>query len=233
MQYSCRTISAPIRKQPSHSSEMISELLYGELVSRTGDDEGNWVPIQCQWDDYEGYVHRAQIEAIHSEIAPQQQLVDLDLETPYYPGSCIDEAYGTMSIDMKSFQARFLGTPYYWGGRTTAGIDCSGLSQIYYKLRAIRIPRDASMQALCGEEVPSLEEAQEGDLAFFVSDTGRVTHVGILLSSQQILHSTETQGMVVVDAIDAKGIIHTPTGEYSHSLKKIVRIYFDSDHISK
>lgn len=107
----------------------------------------------------------------------------------------------------------FLGTSYVWGGRSLQGIDCSGLSQMVYKLHQIKLPRDAKDQARLGEEVSFLQEAQCGDLAFFDDEDGNITHVGILLNEATIIHASQQSGSVVIDAIDQGGII-------SKSLKK-------------
>src|SRR5690606_13566427 len=73
---------------------------------------------------------------------------------------------------------RFLNVPYLWGGRTHFGIDCSGFSQIVFKMLGVKINRDASQQAEQGTAVDFLTEAKAGDLAFFDNEEGRITHVG-------------------------------------------------------
>lgn len=101
----------------------------------------------------------------------------------------------------------FLGTAYLWGGRSVLGIDCSGFSQIVYKLANIALPRDAADQALKGVDLGFLQEARCGDLAFFDDAEGNINHVGILLNNHTIIHSSQQGGGVVIDAIDQGGII--------------------------
>ena len=80
--------------------------------------------------------------------------------------------------------------------------------------------RDAYQQAEQGEVVGFLQQAKCGDLAFFDNDEGRITHVGILLNNQTIIHSA---GRVRIDNIDNAGIINTETGERTHKLRIIKR----------
>lgn len=114
----------------------------------------------------------------------------------------------------------FENTSYLWGGRTIFGIDCSGFVQTVYKLNGIHINRDASQQAEQGETVDFLASAELGDLAFFDNEDGKITHVGLMLSNNQIIHSA---GMVRIDPIDDQGIYNAELARYTHKLRIIKR----------
>jgi cell wall-associated NlpC family hydrolase len=116
----------------------------------------------------------------------------------------------------------FLNAPYLWGGRTPWGIDCSGLTQQVYKHFGIAILRDASKQATQGETVNFLAEAKPGDLVFFDNAEGRIIHVGILLSTEEIIHAS---GRVKIDLIDNEGIYSEELGKRTHQLRIIKRFY--------
>lgn len=115
----------------------------------------------------------------------------------------------------------FLNAPYLWGGRSVFGCDCSGFVQILYKIHGIRLERDSSQQAEQGEVVKSLSEARQGDLAFFADEDGKVYHVGLILSPDEIVHSS---GYVHRDRLDEKGIFNLKTLEYTHKLFAIKRV---------
>jgi gamma-D-glutamyl-L-lysine dipeptidyl-peptidase len=110
----------------------------------------------------------------------------------------------------------YLNSPYLWGGRSPFGIDCSGFSQIVYKLSGLQILRDASEQASQGRALSFVEEAQPGDLAFFDNDEGRIVHVGIMLSTEQIVHAS---GKVRIDLLDHNGIYNNELKKYTHRLR--------------
>ncbi|HVB04560.1 MAG TPA: C40 family peptidase [Chitinophagaceae bacterium] len=129
----------------------------------------------------------------------------------------------TISPDrLREYAFLFLGSGYLWGGKSVFGLDCSGFTQSVYRLVGRYIYRDAWQQSTLGEKVSSLDQANLGDLAFFNSDRGKPTHVGLLLGPNEIIHAA---GTVRLDPVDAQGIIHAITGERSHLLTGIRRLF--------
>lgn len=114
----------------------------------------------------------------------------------------------------------FLHAPYLWGGRSLFGMDCSGFTQVVYKMLGLKLKRDAWQQAEQGKLVNFLQEAREGDLAFFDNEEGRITHVGIMLNEHEIIHAS---GRVKIDPIDDQGIYSTDLKRHSHKLRIIKR----------
>ena len=115
----------------------------------------------------------------------------------------------------------YLNSPYLWGGRTPFGIDCSGLSQMVYRLNGIDIPRDADEQAEVGTTLSFVEESAPGDLAFFDNAEGKIVHVGIILENNHIVHAS---GKVRIDRIDQQGIFNTDLSSHTHKLRLIKQI---------
>src|ERR1035437_6757219 len=115
----------------------------------------------------------------------------------------------------------FLNSPYLWGGRSPFGIDCSGFTQIVYKLNGLKLLRDASQQATLGLSLSFVEEAQPGDLAFFDNEEGKIIHVGIVLDDNKIIHAS---GKVRIDGFDHQGIFNNDKKDYSHRLRLLKRI---------
>lgn len=132
-----------------------------------------------------------------------------------------DKAAPFQKERLKDDALLLLNSPYQWGGRTPFGIDCSGFVQLVYKLNGIQLPRDASQQAKMGQALSFIEEAEEGDLAFFDNEEGTITHVGILLNGNRIIHAS---GKVRIDKLDHQGIYNQEINDYTHRLRLISKI---------
>lgn len=115
----------------------------------------------------------------------------------------------------------YLNAPYLWGGKNPFGVDCSGFTQMVYKLNGYKILRDASQQATQGEALSFIEESEPGDLAFFDNDEGNIIHVGIIMEDNYIIHAS---GKVRIDRLDHLGIYNAETNKHTHKLRVIKKI---------
>ena len=115
----------------------------------------------------------------------------------------------------------YLNAPYLWGGKTPFGIDCSGFTQMVYKLNGYQLFRDASQQASQGIPLSFIEESEPGDLAFFDNEEGTIIHVGIIMENNYIIHAS---GKVRIDRLDHLGIFNPETQKHTHKLRVIKKI---------
>jgi hypothetical protein len=125
---------------------------------------------------------------------------------------------------LRTIASKYINCPYLWGGKSPFGIDCSGFTQMVFKICGYKLLRDSSQQANQGKPVDALAASRQGDLAFFKNEDGRIVHTGILLSENKIIHAS---GKVRVDQITEQGIQHTETRNISHSLAAIRRVLAD------
>ncbi|HLF51390.1 C40 family peptidase [Flavobacterium sp.] len=115
----------------------------------------------------------------------------------------------------------YLNAPYLWGGKTPFGIDCSGFTQMVYKLNGYKLLRDASQQSAQGEALSFIEESEPGDLAFFDNEEGKIIHVGIIMEDNYIIHAS---GKVRIDRLDHLGIYNAEVNRHTHKLRVIKKI---------
>ena len=198
--------AVPMRLQPSDRSEMVNQLLMGdtfEILERTP----KWTRIRCDLDDYEGWVDNKQYHEVAFEVVEDARLQRA--------------AAVCASSPSEVALSRYLSVPYLWGGRTTMGIDCSGLTQVCFLACGVTLLRDASQQATQGVPVASLQQLKKDDLCFFQNDEGRIIHVGISLGDGRIIHAS---GYVRIDRLDATGIFNEQTQAYTHHLHSLRRI---------
>jgi hypothetical protein len=248
MQYGiCNLGIVPIRLEPSDTSEMVTQALYGDFF-KVLEQRKKWSRIRFSFDNYEGWIDNKQyIEIKESEykalsksniklskdiiefvsdtsnnlypIPAGSDLNGLDLLCHNFDGSFLNEKSDKTKIIKTSFL--YLNTPYLWGGKTPFGIDCSGFTQMVYKLNGYKLYRDASEQAGQGEPLSFIEESEPGDLAFFDNAEGNIVHVGIIMDDNYIIHA---HGKVRIDRLDHSGIYNIDKKTHTHKLRVIKKI---------
>ncbi len=243
----CLVSIAPVRMDADDGSEIITQLLFGELVE-VQNLEAPWAKIRAISDGYEGYIDHKHVAYLTQKEARRwseglSYLKDREatITTPWGKqricrGSFIPENETFFSIgssqfvleennspDLESvidFAIDYLNTPYLWGGKSPFGIDCSGITQVIYRFFGWNLPRDCYEQIDHGLEI-NFEDLQAGDLAYFKNKTGKVTHVGILDGNGGIIHAS---GHVRRDQFTRDGIYREDIESLTHPLFLIKRL---------
>lgn len=115
----------------------------------------------------------------------------------------------------------FINIPYLWGGKNALGMDCSGFTQVVMSLFGKSILRNTGEQVRQGLEVKKLKDVQAGDLVFFDHEDGKISHVGIDIDNNRVIHCS---GRVKVEKLDETGIFSAEQGAYTHHLAAIRRL---------
>lgn len=243
----CPLSIVPMRAEPSDPSELVNQLLFGEFFKAV-EVRKKWSRIKLSHDKYEGWIDNKQYIEISEEqyafakaqptklaadpvqfvSTEHNQLITVVLGSNISTCDAFNATYEGKSIkgakkkhDLIETALQYLKAPYLWGGRTPFGIDCSGFTQMVYRLNGFSLKRDASQQASQGEALSFIEESEPGDLAFFDNAEGAITHVGIILEDNYIIHA---HGEVRIDRLDHSGIYNVDQRVHTHKLRVIKKV---------
>jgi len=182
-----------------------------------------------QWDGYEGWIHsfygiesEGHYEATHSffeltgcsenikesrkfvygaklKLTNTKKLLFPDGWESSAPNGFRSASFKATRDNLLKEGRRFLGVPYLWGGKSSLGIDCSGLIQTIFKSVGIKLPRDAWQQAeYFKDHTIPLDSVKPGDILFFGKNE-KITHTALSLGGSNFLHS---QGWVKEESLD-------------------------------
>ncbi len=260
MEYSiCYYTYIPLRAEPSEKSEMVSQILFGEIVEvlEENNDKG-FCFIRNTFDNYTGWCNNKLLYPLsieeYNHHKPGRVLITTEIVTIIKAVNSSDNLYlsagSTLSLTDDNFlkifnktyhvddslikdsrkskisqildsALKFINVPYLWGGRSSFGTDCSGFIQNIFKQAGIALSRDARQQFLHGAAIDNVEDALPGDLMYFHNENKEITHTGLYIGNNQIIHAS---GSVKADKIDDKGIISATNRIYTHYLAGIKRI---------
>ena len=222
MNYGISSLSIiPVRKEPSEQSEMITPLIeknYQKIEHApfaVTTDIFNIIPVNSE--------QTTMIVAGSTLPCWRPNLKEFSIHQDVIPhsGNISYRKPANVRKLLIDQALKYFNAPYLWGGRSPLGIDCSGFSQIIYKMIGVAIPRDATQQVHCGTALSFLEEARPGDLAFFDNEDGQIVHVGIIWEKHKIIHAS---GKVRIDNVDQFGIFNVDTKRYTHQMRVMKRI---------
>jgi len=244
----CNLSIVPLRLEPNDPSELVSQILYGE-VFKILEQRKKWSRIRLAFDNYEGWIDNKQYQEIsesdykslnkvngiyNTDLVEfiqnngDNQLYAIPLGATLNGLSLLKHSYDGNVSENKNDKTQlistallYLNSPYLWGGKTPFGIDCSGFTQMVYKLNGYKLLRDASQQATQGEALSFIEESESGDLAFFDNEEGNIVHVGIIMDDNYIIHA---HGKVRIDRLDHTGIYNVEKKIHTHKLRVIKKI---------
>ncbi len=221
----CAVSVAALLKEPNYNSEMFSQLLFGETFEIESHENG-FSKIVSDFDGVVGWMSDLQYTLIQDIVETNliqdpvvkysDQLLSLGSELNFEFSH-----KNTEESTVLSTARRFLNVPFLHGGRSLFGVDASAFVQLVYKVHGKKLPRFAEVQAELGELLAFVWEAEAGDLAFFDDESGRISHVGIMLNNEEIIHA---YGKVRVDILDSSGIFNKDLQKHTHQLRFIKRL---------
>jgi cell wall-associated NlpC family hydrolase len=125
-------------------------------------------------------------------IARQDERFAVTVSGWHVPSVCLAPIKARRA-DFVAVAEQFLGVPYLWGGKTSLGLDCSGLVQVSLEAAGIACPRDSDLQELSLGKLSSLASLRRGDLLFWKG------HVAIARDPETLIHANAHHMMVAIE----------------------------------
>lgn len=201
-----------VRMTPDENGTKITDLVGGDVLrtvvkkngqASTSGKNCKWVEVMLP-DGKTGWTYKKDVRVLGKRI---------DIRKGDSSEGLVTEA---MIESVISAAEELRGVPYFWGGMSSKGVDCSGLVRICFLMNDILLPRNASQQVFCGKGIDvdrpdtkgiteaevkmnydqnkalnAIKNLRRGDLVFFGNtETGRITHVGIYLGDGYMIHAS-------------------------------------------
>lgn len=181
--------SVNLRKTGSDTGDVIASVKLNAEV-KVYEDDGDWAKVKVVSTEDEGYIASRLLSDTEQATSRSSD------EIRVTEGVTESSSQGT---EIANKALSYLGSPYVYGGTTTAGFDCSGFTQYIYSKFGISIGRSSSSQGGYGTAV-SKSELEEGDLLLFGSP---INHVGIYIGEGKMVHAANATRGVVIDTINS------------------------------
>lgn len=211
---------APLRREPRAGCPLDTEAIRGELAN-VYEEAAGWAWLQLARDGYVGYAPSAafgtddppthKVTALRTLVFPEANLkLPVCSALPFGARLSVRDIAGRFAkigegwvstnhlapldafvVDFVAVAERFVDVPYLWGGKSSLGIDCSGLVQVALDAAGVDAPRDSDLQQnALGVPVADGVELRRGDLVFWPG------HVGIMRDADTVLHANAHAMMV-------------------------------------
>ena len=207
-----------IYKKPSKSSEVTSQILYGEKFKILSNKK-YWIKIKTKFDNYIGYIKNKNYtenhKPTHKIFSLKAAIVDKSNKTTAYLPfaskiSIIQERGDSIEYEKNKWIKKknikkinhiekdylkilklFINTKYVWGGKTYKGIDCSAILQLFFYYNCKFYPRDTKDQIRYSKKIKK-RIFKKGDIIFWKG------HVGICIDSKKLIHAYGPERKVLV-----------------------------------
>ena len=209
-----------IYKKPSDTSEVTSQILYGEKFKILSKNK-NWIKIKMSFDNYIGYIknknYTTSYKPTHKVFVLKASIFNkLNNKTKYFLPfaskiSIIQENKKFIKFEKNKWVKKtdikkinhiekdylkilklFLEIKYFWGGKTYKGIDCSAILQLLYYYNNKFYPRDTKDQLRYSKSNVEIKTYKKGDIVFWKG------HVAVCISAKKLIHAYGPEKKVLI-----------------------------------